>query len=691
MRSSARNQFLLLFIHFFLIFTTNSYTQKKWDGGGGDNLWSTAANWSDDILPVSQDDVVFDNTYLNGSYNVQLPNAAVTINSISVAPSLPESISVVLPATNLMIPGFIVNGSGGIAIKNGGVFINSSGGSPGTAIFIGDSIKIDNGGKFIQNASNSHAAYINKLSRSPGTELGIFEFDVPGTASYTISLSGRTYGSLRLSSLAAGGAKAYLSNGTSPASVRGDFTILSGVRYTLDFTGDLLLAGSFFNFGQFNLASAANTNKFKIQKNIICSGTVTESSSGNPIIELNGTTSQQLSVTGQIQNNITFQLNNPAGCSLQTPVSLPYKLALINGVISTTSLLLLTLQPGCTIQADTTSNLSFIDGPLQKLGLLNAPFFLFPVGKGNVQRWVSLRNATGNFMIEFFKSSAYSQSSQTGIGIDHVSHIEYWSIEATTGSFANVELSFNNVNSGGVTDLQTLRAAHLVGGIWENNGNTATTGSAGGSGSVTGIVVNTFGPASPYFTLAGSESSQNPLPAEHIYFSIIQKQYQLILNWEIHSELTVLFSEIEFSDDGFSFTKRKHIASSSKTFQYAEPVQNGKTGKYFYRIHIVYTSGKEAFSKTISIQPESRPVQLLAMSAIAMEGLYVLRISQKKESKMTLFIVNDLGQITRKTPLSLPPGTLSITLQLNSLPAGYYQVFGVSSSGKTNLLRFFKP
>jgi len=33
-----------------------------WDGGGGDNNWSTAANWSGDIVPGENDDVVFDNT-----------------------------------------------------------------------------------------------------------------------------------------------------------------------------------------------------------------------------------------------------------------------------------------------------------------------------------------------------------------------------------------------------------------------------------------------------------------------------------------------------------------------------------------------------------------------------------------------------------------------------------------------------
>ncbi|OGM63271.1 hypothetical protein A2961_05240 [Candidatus Woesebacteria bacterium RIFCSPLOWO2_01_FULL_39_21] len=41
---------------------------RTWDGGGGaDPNWSTPANWSDDTVPVSGDDVVFDNTSTNNS------------------------------------------------------------------------------------------------------------------------------------------------------------------------------------------------------------------------------------------------------------------------------------------------------------------------------------------------------------------------------------------------------------------------------------------------------------------------------------------------------------------------------------------------------------------------------------------------------------------------------------------------
>ena len=57
---------------------------------------------------------------------------------------------------------------------------------------------IHDGGRYIHQTRASHANNILRiLSTAPGTEQGIFDFDVP-RASYTISVSNRIYGSLEL-------------------------------------------------------------------------------------------------------------------------------------------------------------------------------------------------------------------------------------------------------------------------------------------------------------------------------------------------------------------------------------------------------------------------------------------------------------------------------------------------------------
>jgi hypothetical protein len=248
----------IAFLCVALLITLIAAAQKKWDGGGGDGLWATATNWSDDILPISTDDILLDNSILPGNYSVQLPVVAVTISRLRVLPLVPASINIVLPSSNIMIPALTV-GAGGIIIGSNAIFTNASGGSPGTAIVVSDSIYINNGGRFVHASSNGHASYISKLSRANGTENGIFEFDVPGAASYTISLAGRTYGNLELSSDAAGATKSYLSNGSTNALIRGDCRINAGVNYSLDFTGELIIKGQLLNYGSFNLASGSTT------------------------------------------------------------------------------------------------------------------------------------------------------------------------------------------------------------------------------------------------------------------------------------------------------------------------------------------------------------------------------------------------------------------------------------------------
>lgn len=62
-------QIFFLTIIVFCIFTHQTYAATRtWDGGGGANTnWSTATNWSNDTLPESTDDVVFDGTSSNNS------------------------------------------------------------------------------------------------------------------------------------------------------------------------------------------------------------------------------------------------------------------------------------------------------------------------------------------------------------------------------------------------------------------------------------------------------------------------------------------------------------------------------------------------------------------------------------------------------------------------------------------------
>ncbi len=64
---------------------------RTWDGGGADNNWSTAANWSGDATPTSADDVVFDGT---SAKNSVMNIAGLTLQSFNASSTYTGTLSI---------------------------------------------------------------------------------------------------------------------------------------------------------------------------------------------------------------------------------------------------------------------------------------------------------------------------------------------------------------------------------------------------------------------------------------------------------------------------------------------------------------------------------------------------------------------------------------------------------------------
>ncbi len=517
-----RNRKLLLYLQPLLFFAhfvcVPSFAQLRWDGEAGDGQWMTAQNWAGDVLPAIPDDVILDNTFITGGYIVALPggNSFIHIKSITITPGSGNNIELILPATNTALPAFKVSGAVyGMVIDNGGIFKNASGTDNGLPVEIADSLKIINGGRYIQNSSGSHAAIVTVLSKAPGTEEGIFEFDIP-TASSTISLSGRTYGKLVLLSNAMNGAVTYTATGTNRVTVKSDLYEGPGVNFSLNFTDTLFIGRDLIQQGgTINLGNSARKLVTVIKRHLVQSvtGLIYETGTSFPEIVFSGNVNQQIDCKGQIKDSVAIKMNNAAGATLTSPWSLPYKLNMANGKITTSAVNILRLLAGCGIVVDSLSDNSYIDGPLRKEGLSAAAHFFFPVGKGSAMRWLVLKNANGHFNVEFFNSDPQQISSAYGSGINHITQTGYWTIQADASPLASasIELSFNGPNSGIGTNLTTARVARLENNVWVDYGNTAFTGTAGSRGSVVSNGVGSWSAAPDLFTLGSSVPVNGPL------------------------------------------------------------------------------------------------------------------------------------------------------------------------------------
>jgi hypothetical protein len=240
---------------FGLLFSMSLQAQKKWDGGANTSNWSDSMNWYPDGLPGPSDDIILDNSFVGEPYMVQLPAGTytATIRSLAIQPSL-GNILVELPFGNTANPGLALTGTGDVlTIYDQGVFRNASGASSGSGISISGMIRILNGGKYVHRTSRSNAGIIDQLSAQPGTEKGIFEFDIPGAAGYTVSLTGNNFGSLSFRAIAAGGIKSYSGSGTGTLTIRGDLQIDIGAQVTSTLTADIVIGGSLLVEGKLNM------------------------------------------------------------------------------------------------------------------------------------------------------------------------------------------------------------------------------------------------------------------------------------------------------------------------------------------------------------------------------------------------------------------------------------------------------
>lgn len=651
-----------------------SAAQVKWDGEAGDGLWSTPMNWSNNLVPQSADDVLLDNTIIPGSYSIVL-NASAMLHSLRITPSPNNNIILAIPSANTSLPALSTTGSGySLWLDNGAVLRNESGLTAGTVIAVTDSMRLANGSNYIHRSRTAHAALVTQLSRSPGTEKGIFTFDVPG-GSYTIAITNRVYGTLVLQSAASGGTQAYSTSAANPLTISGDLIIDAGATFNLDNSAATTIKGNLQAAGIFNTASQANNNTVFVQGNIVLAGgQITETSTGLPVIECNGTLPQQLQIGSRIANSVQLRINNEQGVDLLSDCSLPYQLNMVKGIVRNHGFLL-TLLPGCTLQADSTNALCFIDGALRKEGLSNEDHFLFPVGQQTVQRWLDLKNATGNYTVVFFKQNPNTLAAAIDPALHHISSMEYWSIRADGNSpAAAVELSFNDVNSGGVTDLSTLRVAQLDAGLWNNSGNTATAGSAGASGSVVSSQLAFNTAVNSFFTLASSSGFQNPLPIRWLSFQAVSETNRVQLEWRIGNQGDCVSFQPERSDDGIQYTKLATMAADPvwTRYRFADTVRAGK--EFFYRIGSVNKSGEKYYSNIVRASAlKSNAGKFILYPSPALFAI-TLEWQSRVGEKLTVLVTDMQGRMLRRVDLLSTAGVNQRVVPLAGLPAGIYQL-----------------
>jgi len=644
-----------------------------WDGEAGDGRWSNPINWSGNLLPGPSDEIVLDNSIAGASYIVTLPDITVTVSRILISPLAGNEIILLLPVSNtLNADAFVTTGSGYVfTIDAGGIFINNGKVTSGTNLTLSDSIRINNGGRYIHRTRSGHSAWIPRLSRAAGTEKGIFEFDVP-VSSFTVSLSGRVYGTLVFTTLTNGAPVTYSGSGAQNATVRGDLQLLGESNFALSFTtGDFIVNGQLIQLpgATFNLQTSSNSNFVKVRGNVLCEGTITKTGSGLPELQLDGAINQQVLINN-LAGFVMMNVNNSEGITLSAPLQIPYLLRLTNGKIFNAPGTVLTIADNAVIIGG--SDDRFVTGPIRKLGNES---FMFPLGKG--MRYAPVAISAGADITEEYIAEYHVGNPQWVFGnsydtpITHMSALEWWGIDRRSGSAPREVTIFVTAYSD-ATLLADLRVLRYDGSFWKNEGNISYFGLS--VGPITSQPISNFNsPGNPTpFSIGSVSAVTNPLDVEMVRFDgTLLTRRSAKLEWEIadYPEDNFVFEVQRDNGNGFVTIGTVSANPTATVYQFIDYTL--RPGENFYRIRILALATNTVIGKTIMVY---NPAEIFSIRSVVDRASIQLHVELNESQMVNIMIADNYGRMIWQRSELLVKGRNHLVYPMNKLPAGIYNI-----------------
>jgi len=433
-------------------------------------------------------------------------------------------------------------------------------------------------------------------------------------------------------------------------------------------------------------------------------GTITATSafgSQNQLV-LNGALAQNLTMS-TFSGPMSVVINNSssAGVTLLSNLTVPAAPAAFifsSGVLNTSAANLLTFAAGS--QTFSASNLSYVDGPVKKIG---NTAFTFPIGKlipPSTNAYVSLSisapgAATDAYTAEYKRSSAQVLSTNYAVGLDHVSDVDYWVLDRTSGSSpVNVTLNWTVQSSANgsalyINDISKLRIAHFNSAIpqWDTYGVSSTTGGFA-AGSITLNGVNVFSP----FSLASIDGS-NPLPINLNYLNGVKQGSANYLNWKVTcTNNPSVKMVLERSVDTKNFSEINSITASAlscqQPFEYTDNYP--AKGLNYYRLKMIDANGKTTYSSIIAILNKESGFEMVNLMPNIVTTNAILNVTAAQKTKMDVLITDVTGRQVQKIAYNLIAGSNQFTIDLSKLGTGMYQITGYTADGVSKAIRFVK-
>lgn len=317
-----------------------------------------------------------------------------------------------------------------------------------------------------------------------------------------------------------------------------------------------------------------------------------------------------------------------------------------------------------------------INGKFKKWVGTTATSYGLPVGTST-----TLRTATVNFtgaptgagaLTAQFKptSPGLRNLPQTfDIAVETVSPTGYWTIESTVtgGTYTATFNASNFTKSDGVTVLTATANTRLLKGATSGSSYTvASTGNPTAFSTINITGQTTFSD----FALGGTNSV---LSIEFQSITAFSKGKSNSINWVTASEQDVQAFGIERSVDNQTWvqigTTKATGGSSTTAYTFTD---EAPLALNYYRIRSIENSGKDQFSKIVSVKRSNEKLSLAAVYPMPITEGVTLDVVSHKAGKVLVSITDIVGRVVKTDYFMVEEGSNTRPLNLTQLAKGTY-------------------
>jgi hypothetical protein len=427
--------------------------------------------------------------------------------------------------------------------------------------------------------------------------------------------------------------------------------------------------------------------------------------------ELNGSSNQNITVNGSF-SSIKFQfIMNGVSATLLTPLTIlgntlaasGPNLQLISGKIITTTTNFLKMVRNSSVSGGSTT--SFVQGPMKKVG--DNATFTFPLGIGSIYTPVTF-TSTGMGISDEITAEYHRTNPQGAFGntynpagnpeiINHISFVEYWSIEKTIGVSTTVSITLPVTQYSFCKVFATTFVARfdIPNARWTNCGTASKIAGPSFGPYQTGTITTPVLPTQSFgvFTLGTNDTyGVNPLPINFIAFEAIKlNTSKSSVAWELSaccSDNAKFEIQRAGSDRNFSTIGTARGSTINTSYIYTD---NGlKVGINYYRLKMIDDAGTITYSRIAVIVNGADGLLLTSLMPSTVINTTILAVASSKEQKINLVITDMMGRVVQRQDVVVIVGNSNLAIRADGLAAGAYQLCALVNGQRTNTLRFVK-